>query len=357
LLNVVTTYLPRHLVQSELAPGRPSLTGGAFLDGALLFADISGFTAMSEKLATLGKEGAEQITALVNRYFDAMLQVLFAYGGDLFKFGGDALLAFFAQEAGGSLSALQAAWAMQQAMTAFHRVETSLGTFPLQMKIGLNAGEIFTARVGTAAEREFIVTGPAVNATARAESLAQAGQILISETVKNRVSATVVEGPTGHYIVTDAPTAQYPIPNSQFPIPTTDLPGALDALDRLTPYLPPGLLPRLTPDPARHETSGEHRLVAILFANFVGASEMVTQLGRNRADEIARALHEYFVTVHAAVARYGGVINKVDLYERGGGGGPTKTMPNGPCGPPWRFQIFDCRFWNPKSKIQNPKSA
>jgi hypothetical protein len=136
LLDVVITYLPRQLVQAELALAGVPPVGGAFLDGALLFADISGFTAMSERLSSLGQEGAEQITALVNRYFGAMLDVLFAHGGDLFKFGGDALLAFFPDQVGGSASALQVAWAMQEAMAAFHQVETSLGTFPLQMKIG-----------------------------------------------------------------------------------------------------------------------------------------------------------------------------------------------------------------------------
>jgi class 3 adenylate cyclase len=207
LLDVVITYLPRYLVRTELATDDVPSVGGAFLDGALLLADISGFTPLSERLSTLGREGAEQITGLVNRYFSAMLQVLFAYGGVLFKFGGDALLAFFPDQVGGSRSALQAAWAMQEAMTAFHQVKTSLGTFPLQMKIGLHTGPVFTARVGAAAEREFIVAGPTVNAVVRAERLASAGQILISPTVRNQVFQkksgflTAVEGPSDHYLV------------------------------------------------------------------------------------------------------------------------------------------------------------
>ncbi|MEE8392646.1 MAG: adenylate/guanylate cyclase domain-containing protein, partial [Anaerolineae bacterium] len=336
LLDVVITYLPRHLVQTELATDDVPSIGGAFLDGALLFADISGFTAMSEQLSTLGKEGAEQITSLVNRYFSAMLQVLFAYGGDLFKFGGDALLAFFPTEIGGSRSALQAAWSMQKAMMGFRHVETSLGTFPLQMKIGLHAGSVFAARVGTAAEREFIVTGPVVNATAKAEELASAGQILISSSVRNQVFSEnpgfliAVKGPAGHYLVkhiyshtpalSNAPSltrstaADLRRPDDE---PSDTLRRTLDALERLTPYLPPGLLPRLASAPIQHEISGERRLVAILFANFLGASKLVTQLGRDRADEIAQALNRYFVRMHQVISRYGGVINKVDIYDRG----------------------------------------
>ena len=336
LLDAVITYLPCYLVQTELDSEAPDPVGGAFLDGALLLADISGFTALSERLGTLGKRGAEEITDLVNRYSSAMLEVLFAHGGDLFKFGGDALLAFFPDEIGGSTSGLQAAWVMQGAMAAFHQVETSLGTFPLQMKIGLHAGPVFVARVGTAAEREFIVTGPTVNATAKAEELASAGQILISADVRNQVLSkesgflTAIEGPTGHYLVEDMHThAPTPPRACSLSLPTAvDLrrPGdepidtlcqTLDALDRLTPYLPPGLLPRLASGPSRHETSGEHRLVAVLFANFTGASELVTHFGRDRADEIAQALHRQFVTMHRAVSRYGGVVNKVDIDAHG----------------------------------------
>jgi class 3 adenylate cyclase/tetratricopeptide (TPR) repeat protein len=334
LLDVVITYLPRHLVQTKLTPSNVPSVGGAFLDGALLLADISGFTPLSEQLSALGKEGAEQITSVVNRYFGAMLEVLFAYGGDLFKFGGDALLAFFPGQASGSGNALQAAWAMQEAMNAFRQVETTLGTFPLQMKIGLHAGPVFTARVGTTAEREFIVTGPTVNATARVGGLASAEQILISSTVYHQVRdsgwLTSVKGPTDHYLVKHVRpcTPNLPPSYSLDPPSAADLhqPGSkpadtlrrtLDALERLTPYLPPGLLPRLVPDPIRHETSGENRLVAVLFANFIGASELVTRLGRDRANDIAQALHRYFIKMHQVLSRYGGVVNKVDIYDRG----------------------------------------
>ncbi|MDY7077850.1 MAG: tetratricopeptide repeat protein [Chloroflexota bacterium] len=339
LLDVVITYLPRHLVQTELAPGKVPPVGGAFLDGALLFADISGFTAMSERLSTLGRVGAEEITYLVNRYFSAMLEVLFAHGGDLFKFGGDALLAFFPDqpdstsplEGGprGVTNGLRAAWAMQEAMTAFHRVETSLGTFPLQMKIGMHAGPVFTVRVGTSEGREFMVTGPTVNATAKAEGLASAGQILISPTIYQQAQdegcdwLTAVEGPVGHYLVEHVRPCPLTPSYSPTPTPPSSLePGdalhwTLDALDRLTPYLPSGLLPRLVPDPSHHETGGEHRLVVVLFANFLGASELITHLGPGHEDEIAQALNGYFVAMHQAVSRYGGVVNKTDLYDHG----------------------------------------
>lgn len=321
LLNIVETYLPRYLVQAEVEAAAP--TGGEFLSGALLFADISGFTAMSERLSALGREGAEQITEIVNRYFGAMLEVIFACGGDLFKFGGDALLAFFPDtDLPGSLDALRAAWAMQQAMTAFHRVETSLGVFPLQMKIGLNAGAFFAARLGTAAERQFMLTGSMVNATARAESLAEAGQIVVGPLVYQQASGKLpvafAPGAAGHFIVSDVrEISMQPRADERRRLNVQTLSEALDALDRLTPYLPAGLLARLTGDPHQRDVISEHRLVSVLFANFRGASELIEQWGMERAAEIAQALDRYYVTMQQAIGRYDGVVNKIDLYDHG----------------------------------------
>ena len=341
LLDVVITYLPRYLVQTELAHSEASTkpfpleARGEFLHGALLFADISGFTAMCERLSTLGREGAEQATEIVNRYFDLMLKVLFSHGGDLFKFGGDAVLAFFPDNASafGSFNALCASWTMQQAMSAFHQVTTSLGTFPLRVKIGLNAGPAFAARLGTATERQFVVTGATVNATARAESLAVAGQIVASPTVHQQITSTcpALVGfraePGDHFSVEHVALMPRSSQASIQPLathvrqpgdtPVDALRRSVAVLDRLIPYLPPGLLPRLVSDPAHRETSSEHRLVSILFANFFGATELIERLGPDRANEIAQALNCYYVTMQQAIARYGGVVNKIDVNDHG----------------------------------------
>jgi class 3 adenylate cyclase/tetratricopeptide (TPR) repeat protein len=329
LLEVVSAYLPRHLIQAELAPGAPPI-GATFLQGALLFADISGFTALSERLSALGQEGAEQITSLVNSYFDAMLQVLFSYGGDLLKFGGDALLAFFPEPGGGCTNAVRAALAMREAMQAFRQVKTAWGTFALRMKIGLHCGSIVAARVGTA-EKGFVVTGPEVNVTARVEGLAKPGQVLatrsICQAVEQHEWLSLDEGPAGHYLLHASEPALLQRADSMPPVNPAistlpvELGGrlheTLHALERLTPYLPQGLIARLVTGSVHGGSRGEHRLVTVLFSKFVGASQLVARLGPDRPDEIAQAIHQYYVTVHRTVARYGGTINKVDLAEHG----------------------------------------
>lgn len=65
------------------------------LDGSMAFVDISGFTAMSERLARLGREGAEEVSDIINSIFTRLLAVAYGNGASLLKFGGDALLLFF----------------------------------------------------------------------------------------------------------------------------------------------------------------------------------------------------------------------------------------------------------------------
>src|SRR4026207_1958233 len=65
------------------------------LDGSLCFVDISGFTALSERLAMRGRIGVEELTDVLNRVFGRMLDIAFDRGGSLLKFGGDALLLLF----------------------------------------------------------------------------------------------------------------------------------------------------------------------------------------------------------------------------------------------------------------------
>ena len=68
------------------------------IDGTLAFVDISGFTAMSEQLSSLGKAGAEEVTDVMNTTFSALLDRAYELGGGLLKFGGDALLLLYQGE-------------------------------------------------------------------------------------------------------------------------------------------------------------------------------------------------------------------------------------------------------------------
>ena len=96
------------------------------LDCTLVFADISGFTRMTEMLAAQGKIGAEEIADLINSTFKPLLETAYAYGAGLIKFGGDASLLLF-QGDGHAARGCRAAHEMQRVMRTTGSRQTSRG--------------------------------------------------------------------------------------------------------------------------------------------------------------------------------------------------------------------------------------
>ena len=138
-LEDLACYVPslilRRLAGDAAATMAPSIER---FPAAVLFADLSGFTALSEKHSSLGKQGAEEVSAIINNLFGAMLEELHRYRGGLLKFGGDAITAFFdaatLDEQHAAL-ACRAALAMQARMAEFAALATRAGTFQLRLRI------------------------------------------------------------------------------------------------------------------------------------------------------------------------------------------------------------------------------
>src|SRR5690349_3326913 len=95
--SVIATYLPR-LLSVQLLEERLESPWLRWVEGSLLFADLSGSTALAERLSALGREGTEMVTAFLNQIFTALIAIIQDYGGDLVAFGGDALLVFFGDD-------------------------------------------------------------------------------------------------------------------------------------------------------------------------------------------------------------------------------------------------------------------
>ncbi len=145
---------------------------------ALLFLDISGFTAMSEMLADLGRIGAEEVREVVNKTFTDLLDIAYANGASLLKFGGDALLLLFVGE-DAHLAASVTAWDVRAALHGANPVTTAGGQLDLDLTIGVHAGAVDLFLVGDL-HRELVVAGPAATAVIETEGAADKGQVLVS---------------------------------------------------------------------------------------------------------------------------------------------------------------------------------
>lgn len=143
---------------------------------SVLFADISGFTRMSEGMEPL------QVAAVLNRSFEVLTEQVFLRGGTLDKYIGDAVMAFFgapSPDPDHARHAVEAAIAMQQALLAMNE-DRPEGYPELRMRIGINSGEVFAGDIGCEKRMDYTVMGSTVNLASRLESqVAGPGQIVV----------------------------------------------------------------------------------------------------------------------------------------------------------------------------------
>jgi len=144
------------------------------LEGTVVFVDISGFTKMSERLARLGRVGAEEVTDVVGFVFRQLLGTAYANGGGLIKFGGDALLLFFSGEHHAS-DGVAAAIGMRRTLSEMGAIDTSAGKVRLRMSVGVHSGEFHFFLVGER-HRELLLTGPGASTVVAMEGTADAGE-------------------------------------------------------------------------------------------------------------------------------------------------------------------------------------
>lgn len=143
---------------------------------SVLFADISGFTRMSEGMEPLVLAG------ILNRTFEAMTDQIFSRGGTLDKYIGDAIMAFFGApnpDPDHARHAIDAAVAMQTALYSLNAARPE-GYPELRMRIGINSGEAFAGDIGCEKRMDYTVMGSTVNLASRLESgVAKPGQIVV----------------------------------------------------------------------------------------------------------------------------------------------------------------------------------
>ncbi len=146
-------------------------------DISILFADIVGFTALSERLSP------GEVAELLNSFFEEMLQEVFAVGGTLDKFIGDCIMAFFGApepQLDHAERAVAAAWGMLKRLddlNANHRLRE-----PLQLRVAINSGKAVVGDVGSSQRVDYTVLGATINLASRMEAICPAGECVLGET-------------------------------------------------------------------------------------------------------------------------------------------------------------------------------
>lgn len=270
------------------------------VDGTVAFIDISGFTAMSEKLSSQGRAGAEEVTEVMNATFAALLAVAYAQGGGLLKFGGDALLLLYEGDEHASRAA-RAAFEMRRTLRAIGRPRTSAGAVQLKMHAGLHSGTFQFFLVGES-HRELLITGPSASATVTMEAESEAGEILLSAGTAALVEPDALgDAKEGGTLLRAAPGVR----------------GAVEPL----PAVEGVPVEVAVPAPLRAQLlevgplEGEHRHAAIAFVKFSGTDEIIATEGPEAA---ADALDVLVRAVQAAADEHRVTFLESDVDRDGG---------------------------------------
>ncbi len=168
--------------------------GGQGVVATVLFADIRGFTSMSENME------AGEVLKMLNSFFEVMVECVFRHQGTVDKFLGDGMMAFWGAPLplkSHAARAVKAALDMRIRLKDFNLARLSKGEPPLEIGIGINTGELVAGYLGSTRTMSYSVIGDTVNTASRLCSAAKPGQIVISDSTRRCVAnlADVVELP------------------------------------------------------------------------------------------------------------------------------------------------------------------
>lgn len=158
----------------------------------VFFSDIKGFAEISEELQP------EALTDLLNSYFTEMSRIALKYGGTIDKFVGDAILIFFGDPASrghkqDAIACVSMALEMRKRMKLLRQQWRKEGiSKPLQVRMGINTGYCTVGNFGAETRMDYTIIGREVNLASRLESVAQPGEILISEATYNLVRDVIM---------------------------------------------------------------------------------------------------------------------------------------------------------------------
>jgi len=178
VLSNFQRYFAPNLVK-QIAEQKESIKlGGEKKPVVIFFSDIRGFTSMSETMAP------NEIADLLTGYFTEMVGIVFAHGGTLDKFMGDAIMALWGapiQTDGDADKAMQTALDMMKTLGEMNKKWAEQGRRQVNIGIGINYGEVFAGNIGSDQRLEYTVIGDAVNVASRLCGKAGPGEIIISE--------------------------------------------------------------------------------------------------------------------------------------------------------------------------------
>ncbi len=276
--------------------------------GATLFADISGFTQLTESFTqALGpRRGAEELSRQINAVYDALIAAIEHYGGSVITFAGDAITCWFDSRSLLSLPAEPGECAVAAALA----LQATMAAFPaLGLKVVVTSGPARRYVVGDPAQQWLdVLAGATLARLATAEHLAARGEILVDAALAAGLPiAAWRTAENGERFAVVPPSAHALLPAGAS-LPLTALPELIPEAAVLRPYILPAVWER--------EQSGlgafltELRPAVALFLHFTG-------LDYDGDAEAQRQLNDFICRAQVLVARYEGALLQLNIGDKG----------------------------------------
>lgn len=182
------SYFPPAVVRRLLADPQALDVRGHRRELTIPFSDVQGFTSMSSVMEPT------EIHAMLNRYFEEMVDVAFAHGATVDKFIGDGLMLLFGDpepQEDHAVRAARCALAMQQRVSILNQSRSAERKQPLTIRIGIHTGPVVVGNMGSKRRMTYTAIGAAVNLAARLEGAAPAGGILVSQRTRDLIGEAI----------------------------------------------------------------------------------------------------------------------------------------------------------------------
>lgn len=272
-------------------------------EATLVFVDISGFTALTERLAKRGKIGAELMRDTLDDIFRALLDEAYDWGAGLLKWGGDALLLLF-DGPGDAARACRAAWEMQRTIDRVGRLHLAGGSLTLRISVGIGTGRFHFFMTGSV-HRELLIAGPVMSETLQMEAIADPGEIGISPTLAARLDPSCVGAPKGDaFLLAAPPEVARQRAGDVGDVRGLDIPSCIPVAARAHVLL--------------KKSEPEHRTITAAFIDLMDTDRLLAELG---PEGLGRGLDERVRTIQEAALRY-----EVPFYETDVGRSSVKVL-------------------------------
>lgn len=340
--QAVSSFLPQYIAENERLYYEDY---GDLRSGTFMFADVSGFTALSEKLQREGgSEGIDILTGIINDFFARMLEILAKSNGQLLKFAGDALLIFFPAVEGADETplAIRTGLRMQREMQAhFQPIGTSalkelLGeghSMELTMSIGICRGKLFEAVVGNDIQRDHVIQGDLPGQAMAAEAAGDRDDVIITAGLQADYADQFATEPAGDGFFRVIDNFGDQLSDYEFVVPRRrraqsaalfdfveenlleDLERTTTRLDGVARFVAKSVVNQLAF--LGDHIEPENRPATVIFVHMTGFAELLKDWGEEQVPLLVSLLNRYYNLMQRTVAANSGTLTRTDPYQRG----------------------------------------